>query len=86
MQHQSLSTLPTNNVPRMPPDLRMKTWILRLFPHFSSLLMHAKAVPPCCSQSESPEGFSAFSELKAGQPGLQLSSRSHRGSTDHAGQ
>lgn len=56
------------------------------FPTSAACLCHAKAVPPCCSQWESPEGFSAFSELKAGQPGLQLSSRSHRGSTDHAGQ
>lgn len=58
------------------------------FPNSTACLCCSKTMPPFCSQSKIPEGFSAFSELKAGRPGLHFSSRfiKARESTDHVGQ
>lgn len=71
---------------RMPPDLRMKIWILRLFPHFNSLLMLSQG--GCASMLLSvrkPWKFLCFlwAQGWASRAALFIELR---GSTDHARQ
>lgn len=76
--------LPMMSKARMPSDLKMKTWILRPFPHFNSLLMLSQGCASILLSVRNPWRFLCF--LWAQGWAARAALFKVRGSTDHVGQ